>query len=96
MLVSADFQKHAETLQDDKASKQCFPSDMYWRRPSSVELTACRDEHNNARATIRIVTYRSPAYIPVVENLFPAYRRIINSLLDHRIAQLLPGPCREG
>ena len=52
MLVSADFQKHAETLQDDKASKQCFPSNMHWRRPSSVELNACRDEHNNARATI--------------------------------------------
>ena len=54
MLVSADFQKHAETLQDDKASEQCFPSDMYWRRPSSVELNACRDEHANARANIHI------------------------------------------
>ena len=56
MLVSADFQKHAETLQDDKACKQCFPSDMYWRRPSSVELNACRDEYANARAITHIVT----------------------------------------
>ena len=56
MLVSADFQKHAETLQDDKAGKQCFLSDMYWRRPSSVELNACRDEHASARANISIVT----------------------------------------
>ena len=54
MLVSADFQKHAETLQDDKASKQCFPSGMLWRRPSSVELNACLDGHGNARASIHM------------------------------------------
>lgn len=96
MLVSADFQKHAETLQDDKASEQCFPSDMYWRRPSSVELNACRDEHANARANIHIDSQRSPAYFPVVRDLFPAGQRIINTLLDHRSAQLLPGRCHEG